>query len=332
MSISLEAAAMQSMALQKEALDVEQTKPGPEAKRRYKADKAATQFESLLLRELVKVLGKSMSPEGSQRRYFEMFEHQLAESIAKGTDLGLRKNVMQHMGVDDAKSARLTGTVHSFRPTAIQAYKQAQPSLASGAPLPGATGRMQSVAAYMTSEGVADRWAKDGSLTPADIGPRRGQYAFQGDYKCNLFAFEMARRAGFQVPLVSGKHYPASNRLTNDVTNHGKVRGDWGRRVTGTQAAALDQQLVHGQSAFLLTGSARPRGAQGIWLSSNASTKSTTTPMVASLESSLTAGKLGQRARCTYKDAPGMRPEEAAETFPETDFKTLKSLNLMRQP
>lgn len=65
----------------------------------------------------------------------------------------------------------------------------------------------------MIQNGAADRWARDGALTPQDLasdlvteapGGRaafnvRDANGFQGYYKCNLFAFELARRAGFQI-------------------------------------------------------------------------------------------------------------------------------------
>ena len=116
----------------------------------------------------------------------------------------------------------------------------------------------------------AQRWAKDAALSESDL---RSDFAtrepgglarfnvrdargFRGYYKCNLFAMEAARRAGFAVPLVSrpaGWGFPASDSVTRDAQD-GHMRGDWARVATGATATELDGAILQGQRAYILTG------------------------------------------------------------------------------
>jgi hypothetical protein len=118
---------------------------------------------------------------------------------------------------------------------------------------------------------VATQWGRAGRLTEADLasdfateGPDgvaafnvRDAAGFEDNYKCNLFAFEMARRAGFEVPLVGrtrGWGYMGPDGVTADA-NAGLLRGEWGEVVTGETAESLDSAIVRGDRAFMLTGS-----------------------------------------------------------------------------
>ena len=81
---------------------------------------------------------------------------------------------------------------------------------------------------------------------------------YQGYYKCNLFAFEVARRAGLAVPedargtlLLS-----SSNRLTQDASD-GSLESGWAKVATGASPAVMQDALRAGEAAFLLVGSGR---------------------------------------------------------------------------
>src|SRR4029079_11119036 len=132
----------------------------------------------------------------------------------------------------------------------------------SGAPLAGLTGGLQAVAREMIPNGNAPQWGREGRLTYADLNSdfetqgRDGvarfnvqdAAGFQGVYKCNLFAFEMVRRAGFQVPLMGRRHgwgYLGPDSVTADATQ-GHLRGEWGRVATGETAESLDSAIVSG--------------------------------------------------------------------------------------
>jgi hypothetical protein len=86
----------------------------------------------------------------------------------------------------------------------------------------------------------------------------RDARGYQGYYKCNLFALELARRAGFSVPVIGrarGWGFPAPNRLARDAAD-GRLEGGWASVATGEDAAALDRDVRRGARAFALVGEA----------------------------------------------------------------------------
>jgi hypothetical protein len=139
-------------------------------------------------------------------------------------------------------------------------------------PATGALLDVQQAATSMLADGGAARWAKEGKLTEQDLSSDlitdaaaggaarfsvRDANGYQGYYKCNLFALEVARRAGMQVPVVSreaGLGFPSSNRLTQDASD-GSLQAGWAKVVTGTSPTAMQDALQSGEAAFLLVGS-----------------------------------------------------------------------------
>jgi hypothetical protein len=117
------------------------------------------------------------------------------------------------------------------------------------------------------------QWAKDAALTSQELSSNlateapggvarfnvRDANGYEGYNKCNLFAFELARRAGYAVPVVARLHgwgFPNSNTVTADAADDRSLRGDWGRVVTGASAADLDRAIVGEGRGFMLSGSA----------------------------------------------------------------------------
>ena len=245
--------------------------------------KAAQQFEGLLLRELLKVLRKT-APQGSLSgsgfsgdMYTQMMDDALAENLSKAGGVGLAPMLERSFGVaPDEPDLRtrmtaaerygsLVGTVH--RPS-LPTYHA--PQYTSGA-----TGRFQHAAEDLMASGAASRWSREGRLTEHDLASDfattrsdgsshfnvRDAAGYVGHYKCNLFAFELARRAGFQVPVVGrprGWGYPTPNDVTAEAAT-GSVAGGWARRATGDDTAELDADIRAGRRGFLLTGSAEDR-------------------------------------------------------------------------
>ncbi len=85
---------------------------------------------------------------------------------------------------------------------------------------------------------------------------------YQGDLKCNLFAFEMAYRAGLQVPLVGrgrGWGYPGPEAVVDHLAEGGVI-GQWARPVRRPDLESLNRELERG-AAFLLVGAGRPGSA-----------------------------------------------------------------------
>lgn len=134
--------------------------------------------------------------------------------------------------------------------------------------------RIRRAARELLVEGDPSVWGVSGRLTEAElsspfltIGPE-GLAAFnvadssgyEGDYKCNLLAFELAFRAGLQVPLIGrgrGWGYPGPS-LVMDEVEEGRAIEQWARRVARTDLASL-QALTAAGAALLIVG----RGADG---------------------------------------------------------------------
>jgi hypothetical protein len=110
--------------------------------------------------------------------------------------------------------------------------------------------------------GAETRWGKNGTLLKSDLeAPIQttgvGGMAFfnvedaagyEGYPKCNLFAFEMLRRAGYSVPVVArqrGWGFPGADAVTR-MANTGDV-SKWAQVRSGDSAEALDAIASSGQ-------------------------------------------------------------------------------------
>ena len=242
---------------------------------------AARQFEGILLQQLLRVLRAtaSSSTEGSgEENYTDMFDGQLADQLSEAGGIGIAQEL------ESAFAPNQSGA-HTVRSGRISALKYTQPtSLASisattGDALMGQTSALQRAADQLLRAGT-EQWSKKGTLSTADLqsqfatndsqGNRatfevREALGYQGYNKCNLFALELARRAGFKVPVIDrgqGWGYPSSNGVTKDAVGDGKLRGQWATVVGNESAQQLDSAIVRGGRAFMLTGSGR-ENAQG---------------------------------------------------------------------
>lgn len=243
-----------------------------------KLQKVAKQFESVLMSQLLEVMFKSTSTlggEGGQSDlYRQMYQGPLADHLVAGGGIGLAKMIAGGLGATDAQPANA--------PLHLPARVDVKPPLGArtltldpahaGLPATGALLDLQRAAADMLAAGGGARWAKEGKLTSQDLGSDltttaaaggtarfsvRDANGYQGYYKCNLFALEVARRAGMQVPVVSreaGWGFPSSNRLTQDASD-GSLKAGWAKVVTGTSPVAMQDALHSGEAAFLLVGS-----------------------------------------------------------------------------
>ncbi|HJL19622.1 MAG TPA: rod-binding protein [Sandaracinaceae bacterium LLY-WYZ-13_1] len=258
----------------------------PEQRRQAQVRHAATQFEGLLIQQLVSVMRSTVGEGGmfgsgaGSSMYAHLFDQSFADSMASAGGLGMRSVLERSMlgpAAYAAQQAQADGQSMDtaplrptpFEPRAVGEVLEVRPP--TGAPLAGPTGRLQQAArAMLGPDGHAPQWGRDGRLTERDLasdfvteGPEgvatfnvRDAAGFEGAYKCNLFAFELARRAGFQVPLIGrtrGWGYMGPDGVTADAVR-GRLRGDWGRVVTGESAESLDSGVVRGERAFLLTG------------------------------------------------------------------------------
>jgi Rod binding domain-containing protein len=241
-----------------------------DAGQQRQAAAAARQFEGVLLQQVLRVLWKTApgisGPQGDM--YRGMFEGAFADHLAQGGGIGLAPMLEKAMG-GNAPSNKALGTVHSAMSAAMNLMPSADPPM-TGTPLVGEAASLQTAAIGML-QGGGNQWSKDGTLSEQDLqskieteGPGgqarfsvRDARGYQGYYKCNLFAFELARRAGFEVPLQArdrGWGFPSAGQVTQDASD-GKLSGGWARVATGEKAASLDNSIREGKRALMLTGS-----------------------------------------------------------------------------
>jgi Rod binding domain-containing protein len=254
--------------------------PPPQDERNARANEAARQFEGIIVRELMKILRKT-APEGglvggsggsgyAGEMYTQMMDDALSDQLTSAGGIGLAPTLASAFGSTDPHAAQLstTGPI-SFSMPGLR-------SESYGVTGNGLTARVQYAAASLLDGGGAERFSREGQLLSNDLASDfetstaagdvarfnvRDANGFQGYYKCNLFAFELARRAGFDVPVVGrtrGWGYPVPNTVTEDASDGALSRG-WARVATGRGATEIDGDLSAGRRGFMLTASADGR-------------------------------------------------------------------------
>ena len=235
---------------------------------------AAKQFEGVLMTQLLEVLWKT-TPElqkGAGSMYQSMFQGEFAQHLVAGGGIGLADMIAKSLGVEPEPGER--GAL-SMRHVNEKLATLLPPTSTLTASEGKHTGVMVDVAraAKGMVEKSGDHWAKKGSLTPEDYGTLgaselAGERArrsvenangYQGYYTCNLFAFEVARRAGLAVPedaRTGTLQLSSSNRLTQDASD-GSLESGWAKVATGASPAVMQDALHAGEAAFLLVGSGR---------------------------------------------------------------------------
>jgi len=253
---------------------------------------AAEQFEGMLIQQLWKTLRQTVSKGGAlggsgpgSEIYLQMIDQAMAGQIARDGGVGLRATLLEAMGVPPeagrigeegielGSAAGDRGASQAAQGVELAEAGRSRPPLGPivGDERPGATGRLQAAARELVTPENAGRWGRHGELRVEELSsPYASEVAggvarfnvrdaagFQGYYKCNLFAFELARRAGFQVPLMArtrGWGYPHPDSVAADAAD-GDLRRDWGRVATGTGVEAINSRIDSGQGAYLITGS-----------------------------------------------------------------------------
>jgi hypothetical protein len=239
------------------------------------AAKVAQQFEAVLLQQLISVMrntaksGGLMSDNGASGQYLAMLDQALADQIAEGGGIGLARTFVTALDGDEDDEAAASTLGVGLRSLSMPLGPRAQ-SLRPTPTLSGATQRLAHAAYGLAARDGGKQWGREGTLTTADLGgstataPAGGTAHFAVDdaqgyhdsYKCNLFALEAARRAGFQVPLVArarGLGYPTSNTITEDAAD-GNLRDNWATVVSPERVEQLTSMLDRGEVALLLSG------------------------------------------------------------------------------
>lgn len=135
--------------------------------------------------------------------------------------------------------------------------------------------RIRAAARVLLEVGDPLVWGRDGQLSPRELSNPflsnglEGVEAFnvldsngyEGDYKCNLLAFELAYRAGLLVPLMGrgrGWGYPGPGVVTEQV-ERGHVLELWASRVERTDLEHLRAMIDVG-AALMIVGQGRYGG------------------------------------------------------------------------
>jgi hypothetical protein len=128
--------------------------------------------------------------------------------------------------------------------------------------------RVRAVAEEMLHASRRDRWGRLGRLEPEDL---TNNYAtlsdegvevfsvidaggYEGHFKCNLLAFELAYRAGMRVPVISrcrGWAYPGPLAVARMVEGR-TVSGGWARIADDASQTELDDALAAGRVMLLV--------------------------------------------------------------------------------
>ncbi len=236
---------------------------------------AAKAFETLLLQQLFKEMSKTVGHSGlmgggfESKLYSDMFSSSIAETVS-GSGSGLSEMIQKSLGVEPEHldPARPIGNLS----TSIRAYRAA---LTGTAATPSNT-YLDAVANDMLSQGSTQQWGRDGELSTRDLAADivthdvngtavfnvRDASGYKGHPKCNLFAFEMLRRAGYTVPVRARSHgwgYPGADSTTRRAAKE-KV-SDWASIRTHATTEELDHRARSGQP--LLVTSSAPEKAAG---------------------------------------------------------------------
>ncbi|MET0339388.1 MAG: rod-binding protein [Polyangiales bacterium] len=239
----------------------------------------ARQFEGVLMQQLMKVMretaknGMMGSSEGASGQYMSMFDEVMAGALAEGGGIGLADKLYEAMGgKPDAKSKQPLPSDAGFASRAVRGGLPAQVSRPELTPplagLKGATSRLAQAAYALSAPEGGKQWGRAGTLGTRDLASSITRVDADGDvtgfstgfrdsYKCNLFAFEAARRAGFEVPVVAREHgigFPTSNTVTAEA-EAGALRGGWANVVDAQKVGALKEMLARGEVGLMLTGS-----------------------------------------------------------------------------
>jgi Rod binding domain-containing protein len=258
------------------AVDAGVVAPPPADERNARANEAARQFEGIVVRELMKILRKT-APEGglvggsgyAGEMYTQMMDDALADQLSQAGGVGLAPQLATAFGSTDpnAPVSMTTGPI-AFSMPGLRRDSY-------GVTGEGLTARVQQAASSLLDGGGAERFSREGQLLSNDLSSDfetraageiarfnvRDANGYRGYYKCNLFAFELARRAGFDVPVVGrtrGWGYPVPNTVTEDASD-GSLERSWARVATGRDAAELQADLGAGRRGFMLTASADGR-------------------------------------------------------------------------
>lgn len=241
---------------------------------------AAQEFEALLLSQLMATMRRSV-PTGmlgggyDSQVWTSMFDQALSAQMAEGGGIGLADVLSRQLDPNPSRSATEEGEVRPLRST-MSAYRARQAYLSNDStPTRRAIGALQQVqqaAEPMLTPGRAPVWGRAGSLTPQDLtndfvtqGPDGVEgfnvldaNGFQDNYKCNLFGFELAYRAGLRTPIMGrgrGWGYFGPHGVIRMIEG-GRIDGSWSTMADHLEAEDFEQATGQG-IPFMIVGEGR---------------------------------------------------------------------------
>lgn len=232
---------------------------------------AAQAFEGMLLKQLFGEMSKTVGSSGlfgsgfEADMYGDMFVDALTSEASKG-GIGIAQLFEQALGVEERPEALSPIAAMASRVRAMSAYGAPSPIASTTIPV---SSDLANLVNQWLDGPAAVRWGKEGALTPDDLGAdiatpgKEGAAVFnvldangyKGHPKCNLFALEFLRRAGFAVPVQAREHgwgYPGAEAVTRAASS-GQAR-PWSVLRTGASTEAL-QGMTEAGTPLLLTGS-----------------------------------------------------------------------------
>jgi Rod binding domain-containing protein len=236
-----------------------------------KKQEAAKKFEGILMQQLLNVMrqtaksGGMGQSDGASGQYTSMFDEVIADKLAEGGGIGLASSVMRAFGEDERQP------LASEQNKGLNGLSLPQRNVTPPVPgLQGSTAKLAQAAYAISAPEGGKQWAREGTLTTRDLASTLETQSSKGAqhfaveeaggytdaFKCNLFAFEAARRAGFAVPVInrdSGYGFPTSNAVTTDAQD-GSLRGNWADVVAPQRIREVKDKLDRGEVALMLTG------------------------------------------------------------------------------
>lgn len=241
---------------------------------------AAQEFEALLLSQLMATMRRTV-PTGmlgngyGSQVWTSMFDQAMSNQMAQGGGIGLADVLTRQLDPYHQAPSTEEGETRPLR-TVATAHRARQAYFSNDVTpnrrAVGALQRVQQAGNEMLHSGRADVWGRAGSLTPQDLTNdfvTQGQdgvegfnvldaNGFQDCYKCNLFGFELAYRAGLRVPVMGrgrGWGYFGPHGVVRMI-DQGRIDGSWSTMADHLEKEDFDRATGQG-IPFMLVGEGR---------------------------------------------------------------------------
>jgi Rod binding domain-containing protein len=244
---------------------------------------AAQQFEALLLTQLMSTMRRTI-PQGmmgsgyDSQVFTSMFDQAMSDQMSRGGGVGLADIIARQLdphGITATEESSAREPLDLRAAMRVGAARRAYSTTGDLAPSQraiGAIARVHEVGAEMVDPARAHVWGRSGRLEPQDLTNdymTEGENGVEGfnvldangfydNYKCNLFAFEMAYRSGLRVPIMGrgrGWGYFGPHGVIRQIQS-GRIDGSWSVRADHLTVEDFDRAREQGVP-FMLVGEGR---------------------------------------------------------------------------